>query len=98
MPPPRRFQFSLRALLILMFGVGCFFAGVSWQRQLDKPVYWGTRMFGSVNSYEIREIVMPDGETWQCTVESSMTGWKRTGQLTPDEIAEARAQAEYEGK
>lgn len=33
---PRRFQFSLRALLVLMFGIACFFGGIRFGRDRQK--------------------------------------------------------------
>lgn len=33
----RRFQFSLRALLLLMLIAAAFFGGMAVQRQLDRP-------------------------------------------------------------
>ena len=35
---PRRFQFSLRALLILMFGVACFFGGLTIGRLRERQL------------------------------------------------------------
>lgn len=32
-PMNRKFQFSVRAMLILMFGVACFFGGVRFERE-----------------------------------------------------------------
>jgi hypothetical protein len=32
----RRFQFSLRAVLVLMFGAACFFAGIRLERERQR--------------------------------------------------------------
>ena len=43
-PMPRRFQFSLRALLVAMLVVAAFFAGIVWGRASLKNkglFYWG---------------------------------------------------------
>jgi hypothetical protein len=61
MPPMRRrFQFSLRALLILMLAFACFFGGMAVQRQADKPKIMVIRECGQ----SAEAIVTPDGKTW----------------------------------
>jgi len=36
--------FRLSTLLWLTFGAACFFAGMSWQRQIGTPSYWSRRL------------------------------------------------------
>jgi len=85
----RRFQFSLRALLVAVFGVACFFGGVSWQRHLDKPIWWGQRSFGTMHSdFVIQEMVMPDGEIWKR--EGRFSGWEVEGKLSEEDVRAAK--------
>ncbi|HVX09690.1 MAG TPA: hypothetical protein VHC22_00675 [Pirellulales bacterium] len=55
MPRP---QFTLRALLVLMFGAACFFGGMALQRQFDKPIS-RHRGKGSIETMTLR-----DGSWW----------------------------------
>src|SRR5215469_17225263 len=66
----RHFQFTLKALLVALFGTGCLFVGMAIQQQLDRPVPVGhTR--AEVHShksiqYVWMEIVrLRDGTEWQ---------------------------------
>jgi hypothetical protein len=81
MPRP---QFTLKTLLWLMAVVAAFCAGAAWQRHLDKPVWWGRHLFGSMSqTVLIEEMVMPDGEV--LTLTGRFSGWERKGTLSTNE-------------
>jgi hypothetical protein len=65
----RRFQFSLRALLILMLTSVCFVGGSAVQRYFDKPLIVKHRDKWGVNSqrhmFWTETIVLQDGTEFQ---------------------------------
>ncbi|HJT32754.1 MAG TPA: hypothetical protein VJ783_11995 [Pirellulales bacterium] len=60
-------RFTIRALLVLMLAVGCFFGGMAVQRRLDdnwapaQRISWGPT--GKPPVYE--EVTFPDGTRWK---------------------------------
>jgi hypothetical protein len=62
---PRRFQFSLRALLVTMLVVAVFFGGMSVQRHLDEPLlrYTAGYVDGETTRY-VETITLSDGTEW----------------------------------
>jgi hypothetical protein len=74
---PRRFQFSLRTLLIPMFGVACFLGGRSIERtryKLESTEFNGfayaSHPAGTERIKRIEELHMPDGTVWRRFVDS----------------------------
>ena len=77
MPRP---QFTLRALLVLMLAVGCFFGGMAVQRQLDQPELIsrtrGLKLF-KMKGLKIKEsqptlhetIRLRDGSKWERVID-----------------------------
>jgi hypothetical protein len=57
----RRFQFSLRALLVAIFGAACFFGGMAFQRELYKPTSHSTI---NLPTGAIETITLRDGTKW----------------------------------
>ncbi|HEV7224718.1 MAG TPA: hypothetical protein VGN42_18550 [Pirellulales bacterium] len=63
---PRRFQFSLKTLLVAILVVAAFFGGVEWQRRRAGPqIVYGEQMMGT-KGYGIRidSLTLPDGSRW----------------------------------
>ena len=62
MPRP---QFTLRALLVAILAVACFFGGMAMQKRLDKPLsHTKITVGGGDNRIQSEKIVMRDGTVW----------------------------------
>ena len=63
---PRRFQFSLRALLVAMLVVGAFFAGMALQKRFDKPRSHSKISVGGSGKMRVisETMVLRDGSRW----------------------------------
>lgn len=65
---PRRFQFSLRSLLVAMLAICCFLGGMVVQKQLDEPEWISKGHPASEMSTDeaaLQIIRLPDGTKWQ---------------------------------
>jgi len=64
---PRRFQFSLKTLLVAMLVVAAFLGGMALQRRLDEPTIrlspFSTHSWGQTTFTEM--MTMPDGTKWE---------------------------------
>jgi hypothetical protein len=63
-PMSRRFQFSLRDLLWLVFVIAGFLGGMAVQRRLDKPLERTRRPIGVRGDAEVEEMTLRDGTVW----------------------------------
>jgi hypothetical protein len=60
---PRRFQFSLKALLILMLAVACFFGGIRFERERRRREDEAA-LAGRLLPYLKQEQVFPPSTKW----------------------------------
>jgi hypothetical protein len=61
----RRFQFSLKTLLVAMLVVAAFFGGMVVQKRLDRPNSWVIMRARMPSAPET--IMLSDGTTWYRT-------------------------------
>lgn len=67
----RRFQFSLRGLLIIMFGAACFICGRAAERsryRLEASEVGGG-LHSAWTKLKMEELHMPDGTVWRRIIE-----------------------------
>ena len=79
----RRFQFSLKTLLVVMLVVAAFFGGAAWQRHMDEPYTILERL-----RHTPEEMMLRDGTTW---VRVHDPHWGRNTLSLPDGTVWIRA-------
>ena len=81
----RRFQFSLKTLLVAILAVACFFGGMSLQGFLARPISRHHYELGENGAIKIEWTVMRDGTRWYKMADGFLTLWNEPIENAPDE-------------
>jgi hypothetical protein len=91
----RRFQFSLKALLVAMLAICCFLGGMVVQKQLDEPEWISKGHPASEMSTDesaLQIIRLPDGTEWQRNI------WGKREDQSPEKQPAPVPDSRYVGK